>query len=133
MKSIANQISGILDEVHSLANTSYQGQYIFAGGQDVDGAVHHLDGDFACRDDLQRRRGCELLETPNGQKIQLNVPGSQIFRGSGANSVFGALEQPGGRLFERHGEYRAGGERYGGAGHGAELRLAAARDDRQLA
>jgi flagellar hook-associated protein 3 FlgL len=31
------------------------------------------------------------LETPNGQKIQLNVPGSQIFSGGGANSVFGAL------------------------------------------
>lgn len=31
------------------------------------------------------------LQTPNGQKIQLNVPGSQIFLGSGANSVFGAL------------------------------------------
>jgi len=28
---------------------------------------------------------------PNGQKIQLNVPGSQIFLGSGTNSVFGAL------------------------------------------
>jgi len=33
VKSIGNQISGILDEVETLANTSYQGQYIFAGGQ----------------------------------------------------------------------------------------------------
>jgi flagellar hook-associated protein 3 FlgL len=31
------------------------------------------------------------LGTPNGQKIQLNMPGSQIFLGSGTNSVFGAL------------------------------------------
>ena len=31
------------------------------------------------------------LETPSGQKIQLNVPGSQVFLGSGSNSVFGAL------------------------------------------
>lgn len=31
------------------------------------------------------------LELPNGQKIQLNVPGDQIFLGSGTNSVFGAL------------------------------------------
>jgi flagellar hook-associated protein 3 FlgL len=31
------------------------------------------------------------LQTPNGQKIQLNVPGSQIFTASGSNSVFGAL------------------------------------------
>src|ERR1700684_1923100 len=33
VKSVSNQISGILDEVQSLANTSYQGQYIFSGGQ----------------------------------------------------------------------------------------------------
>ena len=33
VKSISNQISGIVDEVQSLANTSYQGQYIFSGGQ----------------------------------------------------------------------------------------------------
>jgi flagellar hook-associated protein 3 FlgL len=31
------------------------------------------------------------LSTPNGQKIQLNVPGSQIFLGTGSNSVFAAL------------------------------------------
>ena len=31
------------------------------------------------------------LVMPNGQKIQLNVPGDQIFLGSGTNSVFGAL------------------------------------------
>ena len=31
------------------------------------------------------------LELPNGQKIQLNVPGDQIFLGSGTSSVFGAL------------------------------------------
>ncbi|HLI03168.1 MAG TPA: hypothetical protein VKU93_02755, partial [Terracidiphilus sp.] len=33
VKSIGQQIAGILGEVESLANTSYQGQYIFAGGQ----------------------------------------------------------------------------------------------------
>ena len=31
------------------------------------------------------------LETPNGQKIQLNVPGDQIFLAAASNSVFGAL------------------------------------------
>jgi flagellar hook-associated protein 3 FlgL len=33
------------------------------------------------------------LQSPNGQKIQLNVPGDQMFMGSGANSVFGALNR----------------------------------------
>ena len=31
------------------------------------------------------------LETPNGQSIQLNVPGDQIFSAAGANNVFAAL------------------------------------------
>jgi flagellar hook-associated protein 3 FlgL len=89
--SIANQISGILNEVQSLANTSYQGQYIFAGGQTgtapfatsaaASPAVTTYNGDA----------DVNYLESPNGQKIQLNVPGDHIFLGSGANSVFGAL------------------------------------------
>src|ERR1035437_1270522 len=33
VKSIANRIAGILDEIQALANTNYQGQYIFAGGK----------------------------------------------------------------------------------------------------
>jgi flagellar hook-associated protein 3 FlgL len=91
VKSIGNQISGILDEVQSLANTSYQGQYIFAGGQTstvpfttstaTSPAVTTYNGDG----DLN------YLDTPNGQKIQLNVPGSQIFSGVGTNNVFSAL------------------------------------------
>ena len=38
-----------------------------------------------------RDRDVNYLQTPNGQKIQLNVPGSQVFSASGSNSVFGAL------------------------------------------
>jgi len=91
VKSIANQIAGILNEVQSLANTSYQGQYIFAGGQtsaapfatstDTSPAVTSYSGD----------QGVNYLQSPNGQKIQLNVPGDQIFMGSGSSSVFGVL------------------------------------------
>ena len=91
VKSVANQISGIRDEVQSLANTSYQGQYVFAGGQtgaapfstltSVSPAVTTYNGDT----------NVNYLELPSGQKIQLNVPGSQVFQGSGTSSVFGAL------------------------------------------
>ncbi len=87
VKSIANQISGILSEVQSLANTSYQGRYIFAGGQtatapfSTSNAVTGYSGDG----------NINFLELPNGQKIQLNIPGDQVFLGSGTNSVFGAL------------------------------------------
>lgn len=90
VKSISSQIAGILSEVQSLANTSYQGQYIFAGGQTStppfttstsSPAVMTYNGDA----------NINYIHTPNGQKIQLNVPGDMIFAASGANSVFGAL------------------------------------------
>lgn len=91
VKSVSSQISGILDEVQSLANSNYQGQYIFGGGQTgtlpfttstaTSPAVTSYNGD----------QDVNYLETPNGQNIQLNVPGSQVFLGSGTNSVFGAL------------------------------------------
>ena len=91
VQSIGNQITGILNEVQSLANTDYQGQYIFAGGQTsttpfttstaTSPAVTTYNGD----------EDVNYLHTPNGQKIQLNVPGDQIFSASGSKSVFGAL------------------------------------------
>jgi flagellar hook-associated protein 3 FlgL len=89
--SIGAQISGILSEVESLANSSYQGQYIFAGGQTrtvpfatssaTSPAVTTYNGDS----------DVNYLMAPNGQKIQLNVPGDQIFLG--ASSVFGVLNR----------------------------------------
>jgi flagellar hook-associated protein 3 FlgL len=87
VKSIGNQLSGILDEVQSLANTSYQGQYIFAGGQTSSTPFTTSSGATAYDGD----EDINYLETPNGQKIQLNVPGNQVFLGSGTKSVFGAL------------------------------------------
>jgi len=91
VKTAAQQLSGVLDEVTSLANSNYQGQYIFAGGKTsttpfttspaTSPAVTQYSGD----------QGVNYLESPSGQKIQLNVPGSQIFLGTGSNSVFGAL------------------------------------------
>jgi flagellar hook-associated protein 3 FlgL len=91
VKQIAAQLTGILNEVTTLANSNYQGQYIFAGSQNstapfststaTSPAVTTYNGD----DDVN------YIETPTGQKIQLNVPGDQIFLGSGTSSVFGAL------------------------------------------
>jgi flagellar hook-associated protein 3 FlgL len=91
IKSIAYQISGIVNEVQSLANTSYQGQYIFAGGQSstvpfatstaTSPAIKNYSGD----------QGVNYFQSPNGQKIQLNVPGDQIFMGNGTSNVFATL------------------------------------------
>jgi len=91
VKSIANQISGILDEVQSLANTNYQGQYIFAGGQMNTAPFSTSTASSPGVTSYGGDENINHLELPNGQKVQMNIPGDQIFLGSGTNSVFGAL------------------------------------------
>jgi flagellar hook-associated protein 3 FlgL len=91
VQSVGNQISGILDEVESLANTSYQGQYIFAGGQTTTAPFTTSSATTPAVTTYSGDNDVNYLELPNGEKIQLNVPGNQIFLGSGSNSVFAAL------------------------------------------
>ncbi len=91
VQSVGNQISGILDEVTSLANTSYQGQYIFAGGQTTTAPFATSTATSPAVTAYNGDEDVNYLETPSGQKIQLNVPGDQVFLGSGSKSVFGAL------------------------------------------
>ena len=91
VKSISTQLSGILDEVESLANTSYQGQYIFAGGKTSTAPFSTSTATSPAVTTYNGDENVNYLESPSGQKIQLNVPGDQIFSGSGSNSVFGAL------------------------------------------
>lgn len=85
LESIGNQLAGIRDEVLSLANTTYMGNYIFAGSQSgttpfvLNGSTVTYHGDSVV----------SSLATPNGQTIQLNLPGDQIFT-SGAD-VLGTL------------------------------------------
>ena len=92
LKAISNQIAGIRDEVVSLANTSYQGQYIFGGSQ-ASTTPFSINGATTPATATYNGDGVvNYLQTPNGQKIQLNVPGDQIFT-AGTNSVLGVLNQ----------------------------------------
>jgi len=77
--------------VTSLANTSYQGQYIFAGGQTSTAPFVTSTSTSPAITTYNGDENVNYLHTPNGQKIQLNVPGDQIFMGTGSNSVFGSL------------------------------------------
>lgn len=79
---ISTQLTGIRDEVLQLANTTYLGTYLFSGSKGTTApftlnapatpgaaATVTYNGDAITTS----------LETPNGQSIQLNVPGDQIF------------------------------------------------------
>jgi flagellar hook-associated protein 3 FlgL len=91
LKSISNQIAGIRDEVTSLANSNYQGEYIFAGGQTATAPFTTSSATSPATTTYNGDTDVTYLQTPNGQSIQLNVPGSQIFAGPGASNVFAAL------------------------------------------
>ena len=81
--SLAQQLKGIQDEMLTLANTNYQGQYLFAGSKgstvpftlDVTGAATYAG------DAVQ-----QSVKTPGGQSLVTNLPGSSVFA-----SVFSAL------------------------------------------
>lgn len=86
--TIGQELSRIQQQVLSLANTSYLGEYIFAGSQGSaqpftqSGGTTTYNGDTAL----------QYVTTENGQKIQTNVPGSAVFDAPGS-SVFAALNK----------------------------------------
>jgi len=90
--SVAQALSGIRDQVLSLANTSYQGQYLFGGSQGstppfvLDTTTNPATANYTGDNSVQ------YVETPSGQKIQVNLPGSSVF-GAAGSGVLGALNQ----------------------------------------
>ena len=91
LQSVSNQLAGIRDEMTSLANTSYQGEYIFAGGKTSTAPFTTVTTTSPASTTYNGDGGVNQLVTPNGQTIQLNVPGDQIFTAGGSNDVFAAL------------------------------------------
>jgi flagellar hook-associated protein 3 FlgL len=90
--SVAQSLSGILSEVVSLANTSYQGQYLFSGSQ---GSVQPFTLNTAAVPPTATYAGdtnVQTVEVPGGQKLPINLPGSSVF-GSGTTGIVGALSQ----------------------------------------
>ncbi|HWB32394.1 MAG TPA: flagellar hook-associated protein FlgL [Acidobacteriaceae bacterium] len=90
LKSLAQQLAGIRDQVLSLANSSYQGIYIFAGSQGSTqpftldtstspaSAIYHGDSQTGS------------ITTTTGQHISTGLDGSAVFSAAGAD-VLGAL------------------------------------------
>ncbi|MGC2300380.1 MAG: flagellar hook-associated protein 3 [Acidobacteriaceae bacterium] len=90
LQSISNQLAGIRDEVVSLANTTYMGRYIFSGSEGATVPYALNTNSTPAVAVYQGDSNISYLQTPNGQKIQLNIPGSQIFS-AGASNVLGTL------------------------------------------
>ena len=90
LSSIANQLTGVRSEILSLANTSYQGQFVFAGSQT---STQPFSLDTSTTPATVVYSGDSLqttIQSPSGQSFPLNVPGNQIF-GSGSTGILSTL------------------------------------------
>jgi flagellar hook-associated protein 3 FlgL len=90
LQAIGSQLAGIRDEVLSLANTTYLGHHIFSGTLGNTAAYTLNTASNPAVATYQGDAGLQYLETPNGQRIQLNLPGNQIFS-AGGSDVLGTL------------------------------------------
>ena len=88
---IANELEGIQSQLLSLANTTYEGNYIFAG-TNTSTAPFAVDATAPDGSGVLYSGNADVNEVAigSGYKIAVNVPGSQLFLGSG-NSVFLAI------------------------------------------
>jgi len=92
LQAVMQQVAGIRDQVLALGNASYQGRYLFAGSQ---GTIAPYSLDTTTTPATTNYTGdtsVQFIETPGGQKIQMNLPGSSIF-GSGSSGALGVLNQ----------------------------------------
>jgi flagellar hook-associated protein 3 FlgL len=91
LDAIAQQVEGIQSQVLQLANTSYQGNYIFSGTAT---STIPFTLDPAAPDGVTYNGNTDTntVQIANGNNVQTNLPGSQMFQGGGGD-VFGALQQ----------------------------------------
>ena len=78
-QAIAVELIGIQSQLLSLANTSYQGQYIFAGTATTQPFV--LDPTQTSGVRYAGNTGTNSVTIGAGYQLQVNLPGSQIFNG----------------------------------------------------
>ncbi|MGA8069655.1 MAG: flagellar hook-associated protein FlgL [Terriglobales bacterium] len=90
-QAIAQQVQAIQSQIVQLANTSYQGSYLF-GGTATQSAPFALDSTQPSGVAYNGNTGVNSVEIAQGRSIQTNVPGSQLFMSTTA-SVMGSLQQ----------------------------------------
>jgi flagellar hook-associated protein 3 FlgL len=92
LATIGQQLVGIRDQVLSLANSSYQGEYVFGGSV---GSTAPFSIDSTTTPATVTYSGdssVQSISTPDGQKIQVNLPGSSVF-GTSSSGLLQSLNQ----------------------------------------
>jgi flagellar hook-associated protein 3 FlgL len=92
LSAVAAQVSDIRDQVVQLANSTYLGQYLFSGSK---GNTAPFTIDSTVDPETATYQGDSItqsIETPDGQKIQVNLSGSDIFSATGAD-LLGTFNQ----------------------------------------
>ncbi len=84
--ALASQVQSISQQMMSVANTSYNGKYVFAGTADSQPPYVVAAGVVT----YQGNDSVNQVEIEAGQSIAVNQPGSQLFSAAGA-SVFQSL------------------------------------------
>jgi flagellar hook-associated protein 3 FlgL len=90
-QALAQQVQAIQSQIVQFANTSYQGNYIFAGTATTT-KPFVMDTTQASGVSYNGNSQVNNVEIAEGRSIQTNLPGSQIFMASGGN-VMGSLQQ----------------------------------------
>jgi len=81
--SVATEVQGIQAQLISLANTAYQGSYVFSGTAQVQPFVADSSQPSGVRYD--GNTGVNQVAIGNGYSLAVNVPGSQIFAAPGSD------------------------------------------------
>lgn len=87
--TVAQEVSGISQQMLSIANLSFNGHYVFAGTANSQ-PPYVVDGTVPAGVAYQGNDEANSVEINTGQFVAVNQPGSQLFSAAGAN-VFQAL------------------------------------------
>ena len=85
--ALVQQLKGVQSQILSLSNTSYLGQYVFAGSQ---GSKPPFSLDASGNAVYAGDTVQQTVQTPSGQALVTNLSGSSVFQAAGQD-VFGAL------------------------------------------
>jgi flagellar hook-associated protein 3 FlgL len=88
-QALAQQVQGLQQQMLGLANTAYEGVYVF-GGTNVSAPPFAQDASASSGVQYNGNSDVTSVQIAEGTSVQTNVAGSQLFLNSGGN-VFSAL------------------------------------------